>query len=400
MVNSAQTLNAYWHSHWVQETGMFESDKRHDVWSCGSAAECASLYGDAYTSVGGVINPPTPVGNIAATIQAPNLTVTSGGQIVNVGNVVGQSVSLAGTSLINGITTANTYTPQVGNPPQVISLAPANGGLNLTIPASLGGAASSILTGNTGTQGGPSYVVGGLTATLDPVSPQVLLSNLPASLQPGTTTFYYSPQQEAIQLQQAALMQTGKASFVNGLSTDSTSQLTVMDQQKLVLYGNAVEYAKANNIQLGQALTPEQISGLSQPMLWYVEQSVPEPGCQATGNAKCPTVTALMPQVYLAENFTALSAGGQILASNDLSLNFGSSATGGSILNTGSITSGGTLTVNTGTLTNRANVVDVGELWSYIKDAGYLKTTGTLVQPGGFMSAAAGGLTLNVDQFN
>ncbi|WP_322880961.1 DUF637 domain-containing protein [Pandoraea sputorum] len=107
-----------------------------------------------------------------------------------------------------------------------------------------------------------------------------------------------------------------------------------------------------------------------------------------------------MPQVYLPENFTALSAGGQILASNDLSLNFGSTATGGSILNTGSITSGGTLTVNTGTLTNRANVVDVGEIWSYIKDAGYLKTTGTMVQPGGFMSAAAGGLTLNVDQFN
>ncbi|MGR9579317.1 hypothetical protein [Pandoraea sputorum] len=92
--------------------------------------------------------------------------------------------------------------------------------------------------------------MGGLGATLDPVSPQVLISNLPASLQPSTTTFYFSPQQEAIQLQQAALMQTGKASFINGLSTDSTSQLTVNDQQKLVLYGNAVEYAKTNNIQL------------------------------------------------------------------------------------------------------------------------------------------------------
>ncbi|ALU64320.1 hypothetical protein [Pandoraea pnomenusa] len=148
-------------------------------------------------------------------------------------------------------------------------------------------------------------------------------------------TFYFSPQQEAIQLQQAALMQTGKASFIKGLSTDSALQLSVNDQQKLVMYGNAVEYAKTNNIQLGQALTPEQIAGLSQPMLWYVEQTVPEPGCAATGNAKCPTVTALMPQVYLPENFTALSAGGQILASNDLSLNFGSTATGGSILNTG-----------------------------------------------------------------
>ncbi|VVE72787.1 tRNA nuclease CdiA-2 [Pandoraea captiosa] len=80
------------------------------------------------------------------------------------------------------------------------------------------------MAGAVGQQNGPSYVVGGLGATLDPVSPQVLISNLPASLQPSTTTLYFSPQQEAIQLQQAALMQTGKASFINGLSTDSTSQ--------------------------------------------------------------------------------------------------------------------------------------------------------------------------------
>ncbi|ODP30915.1 hypothetical protein A9762_27560 [Pandoraea sp. ISTKB] len=78
------------------------------------------------------------------------------------------------------------------------------------IPASLGGAGASILTGATGQQGGPSYVVGGLGATLDPVSPKLLLKNLPPSLQPSASTFYFSPQQEAIQLQQAALMQTGK----------------------------------------------------------------------------------------------------------------------------------------------------------------------------------------------
>ncbi|VVE72778.1 tRNA nuclease CdiA-2 [Pandoraea captiosa] len=65
---------------------------------------------------------------------------------------------------------------------------------------------------------------------------------------------------------------------------------------------------------------------------------------------KYPTVTAPMPQACLPENVTALSADGQIQANNDLSLNFGSTATGGSILNTGSITSGGTLRVNSGTL--------------------------------------------------
>lgn len=29
-------------------------------------------------------------------------------------------------------------------------------------------------------------------------------------------------------------------------------------------------------------------------MLWYVQQTVPDPECTAT----CPTITALMPQVY------------------------------------------------------------------------------------------------------
>jgi filamentous hemagglutinin len=123
VVNEAQTLNAYWHSHWVQETGDFSSDKRHDVWACGSAAECTALYGSAYTNAGGTIDPPTPVGNIAATIQAPNLSITSA-DIQNVGNVIGTSVSLTGQKLINGITTANTYTPKVNSPSQVISLSP------------------------------------------------------------------------------------------------------------------------------------------------------------------------------------------------------------------------------------------------------------------------------------
>ncbi len=109
VVNEVQTLNAYWHSHWVQETGMFCSNKRHDIWACGSPEECAALYGSAYTNTGGTIDPPTPVGNIAATIEAPNLSITSNGVIQNVGNVIGTSVTLTGQKLINGITSANTY---------------------------------------------------------------------------------------------------------------------------------------------------------------------------------------------------------------------------------------------------------------------------------------------------
>ncbi|WP_116137857.1 filamentous hemagglutinin N-terminal domain-containing protein [Trinickia diaoshuihuensis] len=392
VVNEAQTLNAYWHSHWVQETGMFSSDKRHDIWACGSAAECTALYGSAYTSTGGTIDPPQPVGNIAATIQAPNLSISSNGQIQNVGNVIGTSVSLTGQRLINGITTANTYTPRVNNPSQVISLSPVDlPGLNLAMPRSVG-------TGKlpTPVAGQASYVDASLGASaVGFVGPQDLIQNLPSNLQPSSTLFYYNPQEENLLLQQAALQQTGKASFVDGLTFDSKNNISVTDQEKAYLYQNAIDYAKANDIQLGDALTQQQVSALDKPMLWYVEQTVPDPSCKATGTATCPTITALMPQVYLPTNTAAMSAGGNI-EGQDVTLNFDKDGNG-SVLNTGTISASNTLTVNTNTLTNEANQVDVGQIWEKVK-GGYIDTTGTEVQPGGFMSAA--NMDLNVQTLN
>ncbi|WP_232443018.1 filamentous hemagglutinin N-terminal domain-containing protein [Burkholderia ubonensis] len=392
VVNEAQVLNAYWHSHWVQETGMFSSDKRHDIWACGTPEQCKALYGSAYTSTGGVIDPPTPVGNIAATIQAPNLSISSNGQIQNVGNVLGTSVSLSGQKLINGITTANTYTPRVNAPSQVISLSPVDlPGLNLSIPRAVG-------TGSlpTPVAGKASYVDASLGGSaLGSLGPQELLNNLPSKLQPSSTLFYYNPQEEDLLLQQAALKQTGKSSFVDGLTYDSKHNLSVTEQEKAYLYQNAVDYSKTHGLQLGAALTQTQINELDKPMLWYVEQTVPDPTCHATGAATCPTITALMPQVYLPQDTQAISAGGNI-SGQDVTLKFNQDGNG-SILNTGSITASRTLSVDTHTLTNQANQVDVGEIWQKV-DGGYLKTTGTTVQPGGFMSAA--NMDLNVQVLN
>jgi filamentous hemagglutinin len=388
VVNEAQVLNAYWHSHWVQETGMFSSDKRHDIWACGTPEQCKALYGSAYTSTGGTIDPPTPVGNIAATIQAPNLSISSNGQIQNVGNVIGTYVSLTGQKLINGITTANTYTPRVNAPSQVISLSPVDlPGLNLSVPRAVG-------TGKlpTPVAGAASYVDASLGGSvLGSLGPQDLLNNLPPTLQPSSTLFYYNPQEEDLLLQQAALKQTGKSSFVDGLTYDNEKNLSVTAQEKMYLYQNAIDYSKAHDLQLGAALTQQQINTLDKPMLWYVEQTVPDPSCHATGTASCPTITALMPQVYLPQDTQALSAGGNI-SGHDVTLKFNQDGNG-SILNTGSITASGTLSVDTHTLTNQANQVNVGQIWQKV-DGGYLKTTGTVVQPGGFMSAA--NMELNV----
>ncbi|WP_244100888.1 filamentous hemagglutinin N-terminal domain-containing protein [Burkholderia gladioli] len=392
VVNEAQTLNAYWHSHWVQETGMFSKDKRHDIWACGTPEQCQALYGSAYTSTGGQIDPPTPVGNIAATIQAPNLSIVSNGQIQNVGNVIGTSVSLSGQKLINGITQPNVYTPSVSAPQRVITLSPSTlPGLNLSIPRTVG-------TGTlpTPVPGKAVYVDDSLgSSAIGSLGAQDLLDNLPASLKSGPAVFYYNPQEENLLLQQAALQQTGKASFVDGLSYDSTSGVSVVEQEKAYLYQNAIDYAKQNDLQLGQALTQSQVDQLDRPMLWYVEQTFPDPACTATGTGQCPTITALMPQVYLPKDVGAMSAGGNIVG-KDVTLSFNQDGQG-SVLNTGSITASGTLSVDTQTLTNQANQVNVGEIWQKV-DGGYVKTTGTTVQPGGFMSAA--NMDLNVEALN
>ncbi len=328
------------------------------------------------------------MGSIAATIQAPNLSITSGGQIQNVGNLLGSTVTLTGTKLINGIT-GNLYTPSVSTPSQVISLAPAtSGGMSLSLP-------NVANTGSSSASGGVTYVIsspGGTSAAQ--IGPANLIAALPANLQPSSDLFYYNPQEQDLVLQQAALTQTGEASFINCLSC-SASGLSVADQDTALLYQNAVTFATANSIQLGTALTQSQIASLTQPILWYVDETVPDPSCTATGGATCPTVTALMPQVYLPPNYNAQTAEGNIEGSN-VTLNFDGS--GGSVLNTGNITASNTLTVNTPTLTNQQNSTNVGQIWNYIQDTGYEETTGTMAQPGGTMSA--GNMVLNVQAVN
>ncbi|WP_197342715.1 hypothetical protein, partial [Ralstonia solanacearum] len=89
------------------------------------------------------------------------------------------------------------------------------------------------------------------------------------------------------------------------------------DQQKLILYQNAADYAKAHNVQLGQALTHDQLAALDKPMLWYVTQQVPDPNCLSSA---CPMVSALVPQVYLPPGYSGIEPGGSIVASKSLEL--------------------------------------------------------------------------------
>ncbi|UOB60234.1 filamentous hemagglutinin N-terminal domain-containing protein [Burkholderia pyrrocinia] len=435
VTNQDQTLNAYWHDGFWG--GIVGGSPPPDNFGCGSSGTCSTLFGSAYQSNAG-IQPPTPYKSLPGTIQAPSLTVAAGGAVQNSGNVMGQQVSVTGASLVNGLTSPNVYTPQPTASQQVIPLGPvgvpasastaqngANAVANSLIQSSIvagavsSGPSTAITSQTVGTphnpavpsattpQGGTVQTIATANGTatylinnpasqvIGGVGPSDLIANLPANLRPGSTLFYYDPFSENQLLQQAALAQTGTASFIDGLKYDNQHQKSVTDQEKSVLYGNAIAYAKANNIALGTALSSQQIASLDAPMLWYVEETVPEPGCTATGVASCPTVTALMPQVYLPQNYAVVQHDGTITG-QDVSL---VATNKGSITNTGTITATGTLSIDAGTVTNQQRSSDVGTIYTYMPDVmGLLTTTGTVTQQGGFMSAA--NYNLNVDRLD
>ncbi|WP_245001887.1 DUF637 domain-containing protein [Cupriavidus pinatubonensis] len=393
--NTSLLQNANWAGLWVEKTGAFRSDKTH--------------------STGGT----AVLGSQESLIQAGNaLTVASSGQIVNTGNLMGNQVDVTGATLINGYTNPNQPTPPSTTPKQVISLGPPPmpaGSLPPGTPATdptqpwqfspvivttpgapTASGASTIdwhFTANLGGNplSGPApngdrarYVnPSAATSVLAGITPDALLNQLPPELRPGNVSFYYDPYTEGQKLQQAALQQTGQGSFVNGLTYDSQNQLSVTDQEKLALYKNAADYAKEHNLTLGTALTPEQVAKLDKPMLWYVEQAVPDPSCNTASSVVCPGVNALVPQVYLPEGYAqALTkpTGGTITGEN-ISLDIA-----GNLRNSGVVSAGDTLSVKAGSLDLSPNVVDIGKS-AYGVSGGWMEYTGTQVQPGGFMSA-------------
>ncbi|SDG97912.1 filamentous hemagglutinin [Paraburkholderia steynii] len=410
--SSNQYLNAYWHG---SPAGQSTS-----TWGCAANPSlCATLYGSAYNS-GDAQDPaglPSAVGLsdfIPGTIQAGNTLSVNSPTLTNTGNVVGQTVALSGSSLVNGLTNPHVYTPPPTVSGQLISLGPPAVPASATTSVNGAGQVTN-LNGQpvsvTGAAGVPTGVPVGVTTVGKPVvptvqtvagqgssvtylvnnpasavtgdlSPSALLAALPASLQPSVKQFYYDPYTQAQQVEQAALVATGKSSFYSTPSaTDSSGQSSINNLDTAALYGAALQYAEQHNIALGTQLSETQLAQVNAPMLWYVEETVPEPGCTVTGNGACPTVQALMPEVLLPQNYAVVNADGEITGTN-VTLDYANS-----ILNTGSITAQN-LTVNTGTLTNEQRSTDVGVIYQLITDGLLEQTTGTVVQQGGFMSAA------------
>nr|WP_249744583.1 filamentous hemagglutinin N-terminal domain-containing protein [Burkholderia pyrrocinia] len=423
--SSASSDNQYLHAYWTGNPAGIRT------WGCqGSAVTCQNLYGGAFSLGDAQAAPglPSNVGMsdfVPATIQAGNSLAVNSPTLTNTGNVIGQSIALTGSQLVNGITNPNVFTPPPVVSGQVISLGPvsAPSGVATTVngfdqvvdasgqPTSVTGTAglppnTPIGARTVGTPVAPTVTqanaplsatvktISGQTTTItyltnnpaaqvvDTVSSASLIANLPANLQPANVPFYYDPYTENQQIELAALQATGKSSFYSTTSaTDSTSQASIANQDKAALYGAALEYAKDHDIALGTKLSDAQLAMVDHPMLWYVEQSVPEPGCSTTGGATCPTVQALMPEVLLPKNYAVVNADGEITGTN-VTLNYANS-----ILNTGTVTAQN-LTVNTNSLTNEQRSTNIGTIYQTGQDGVLLQTTGTVAQQGGFMSAA------------
>ncbi|WP_430504606.1 DUF6862 domain-containing protein [Ralstonia pseudosolanacearum] len=425
--NSPVFLRQYYH--WMF---LDQDSNASDRWGCDSAGDisgCQRAFGGNLRNGtnANAENAPT-IGVLNSYVSGGNLTIRSGGAIVNSGNIAGTAISLSGATITNGITNPSIQTPPSTSGRQVVSLGPigtANAQLPVTgTPDTFSGPTTVVQQGvpnpsNPGTANGrwqfnPVVVTtqsGGAvawhfntpldgaamsapvasgstaqylsnspaTAVLGGVGPQTLINALPAALRPGGTPFYYDPQAENQRLDQAALAQTGRTSFINGLTYDSQTHLTADDQQKLILYQNAVDYAKAHNIQLGQALTPGQLAALDKPMLWYVTQQVPDPNCLSSA---CPMVSALVPQVYLPQGYSGIEPGGSIVASKSLEL-----LADNPIRNTGTLGSYGTLKTNT-TIVNEQRAAEMTAAWQPIED-GWARTTGQQGQANsGFVFAA------------
>ncbi|MGR0117676.1 beta strand repeat-containing protein [Ralstonia pseudosolanacearum] len=438
--NSPVFLRQYYH--WMF---LDQDSNASDRWGCDSAGDisgCQRAFGGNLRNGtnANAENAPT-IGVLNSYVSGGNLTIRAGGAIVNSGNIAGTAISLSGATITNGITNPSIQTPPSTSGRQVVSLGPIgtpNAQLPVTgTPDTFSGPTTVLQQGvptpsNPGTTNGrwqfnPVVVTtqsGGAvawhfntppagvavsapaasgstaqylsnspaTAVLGGVGPQTLINALPAELHPGGTPFYYDPQAENQRLDQAALAQTGRTSFINGLTYDSQTHLTADDQQKLILYQNAVDYAKAHNIQLGQALTPGQLAALDKPMLWYVTQQVPDPNCLSSA---CPMVSALVPQVYLPQGYSGIEPGGSIVASKSLELLADSP-----IRNTGTLGSYGTLTSNT-TIVNEQRAAEMTAAWQPIED-GWARTTGQQGQANsGFVFAAnAAGIAGQIQNIN
>ncbi|TLN00610.1 filamentous hemagglutinin N-terminal domain-containing protein [bacterium] len=306
--------------------------------------------------------------NASATIQAPGIVGITAPTQTNSGLIQGGGIYLGG-NLTNGITDYNVQTPATRLPDSVINL----GSQGLPAGATFTPDATTLFSS------------GARLSLLAPVGGQTLNDLLPAELRNTALPFLFDARLEQQALRDAALRETGQTLFLVGLGYDAETGKSAEEQQRAKLIDAAGRFALAEGIKLGVALTEAQQAKLTEPILWYVEESITGPDGKV--------YTALVPRVYLPQSTreSLVNVAGGMVRGGEVVIDAGK----GTVTNSGYILAEGDLTITAGKLINQKRSAYWGR-YTEDMEGGYLEVWGDKVQPGGFIGAA--NLTLNVDR--
>ncbi|MBY3486396.1 hemagglutinin repeat-containing protein [Rhizobium laguerreae] len=169
----------------------------------------------------------------------------------------------------------------------------------------------------------------------------------PDTIIPFLGDAYFENQLIEKQIQQLAGQGLGPGSFIPG--SDATEQVkTLLD--------NGADYASDNNLQVGQALTPEAVAALTKPVVLYQKQVVngievlaPVVYLPSTATAQLTASGALMSGASVSVAGGAINNSGAMVASNDLSVSGSSISSNGGTFKAGndvSLSSSGALTLS------------------------------------------------------
>jgi len=306
--------------------------------------------------------------NASATIQAPGIVGITAPTQTNSGLIQGGGIYLGG-NLTNGITDYNVQTPATRLPDSVINL----GSQGLPAGATFTPDATTLFSS------------GARLSLLAPVGGQTLNDLLPAELRNTALPFLFDARLEQQALRDAALRETGQTLFLVGLGYDAETGKSAEEQQRAKLIDAAGRFALAEGIKLGVALTEAQQAKLTEPILWYVEESITGPDGKV--------YTALVPRVYLPQSTreSLVNVAGGMVRGGEVVIDAGK----GTVTNSGYILAEGDLTITAGKLINQKRSAYWGR-YTEDMEGGYLEVWGDKVQPGGFIGAA--NLKLNVDR--
>jgi filamentous hemagglutinin family protein len=266
-------------------------------------------------------------------------SIASGRQsrFINVGSIHAASIVIRADDIRNGFDFAADYHQRTAMP----SLPPTRIDL-----AGLGSEVS------------PLSAAGGYSGTaLMQILPPALARHEPFALMPS---------EEEAALRNAFLATSHRAWILPGLDWDPVTGQSPEQQQHAILVANGAAFAIEHGLPMGAALSADQQSQMTAPMLWYVE-----------------TDGRLFPWVYLPDDWQGrliAVPGGELGAAVAIAL------TGGRIDNTGFVLTDGALAVTAEELENRKRSAYYYERRKV--SGGTLVIEGDTVQPGGLMQAA------------